>query len=219
MVDPELLTLERVDMDEVLSHLSGRDSVMGDLIGRIGKVSLTAGGDYFESLVRAIVYQQLAGKAADSIYRKLLDELGGAVSATAMARMTGERFRASGISRQKAGYLTDLTEKVQAGELELEGIEKLTDSEIISILCVVKGIGKWTAQMFLIFTLGRMDVLPLNDLGFRNSLKKHYGIKANPSDSRIERIARKWAPYRTIGVWMLWEAENIRLPASGGNSP
>ena len=171
MNDPELIDISMVKAAAILEEVSRRDTVMKELAGRIGYFSLQPGGDNLESLVESIVYQQLAGKAAAAIYRKLLGELGGVVTPEKLDRLTDDQFRRAGISPQKLRYLRDLSSKMTSGELELEGIESLGNEDVISRLTTVKGIGRWTAQMFLIFTLGRLDVLPLNDLGFRNALQ------------------------------------------------
>ncbi len=212
-MDPEKLELGHISTDEILTGISGRDPIMGELVKRIGYFKLEAGGDHFESLVQAIIYQQISGKAAESIYNKFLKKLGGPVIPENIARLSDAEFRSSGISPQKMRYLRDLSGKTLSGELNLSGIELLPNSEIVQKLTIVKGIGIWSAQMFLIFTLGRLNVLPLNDLGFRNSLKKHYGISGELTDTKITKIASKWAPYISAGVWILWECENTKLPA------
>ena len=213
-MDPERLEIGHISTDEILTGISARDPIMGELVNRIGYFRLEAGGDHFESLVQAIVYQQISGKAAESIYNRFLRKLSGPVTPENIAGTSDEDLRSSGISPQKVRYIRDLSGKILSGELDLKGIEFLPNSEIVRKLTVVKGIGTWSAQMFLIFTLGRLNVLPLNDIGFRNALKKHYGIKGELTDRRIARIASKWAPYMSAGVWILWECENTKLPAS-----
>ena len=213
-MDPEMLELGHVSTEEILSGLSARDHVMGELVGRIGYFRLKAGGDHFESLVQAIIYQQISGKAADSIYNKFLKKLSSPVTPENVEKLSDLDLRSSGVSPQKIRYLRDLCSRIISGELILNGIGSLPNSEIIRKLTIVKGIGIWSAQMFLIFTLGRLNVLPLNDIGFRNSLKKHYSIKGELTDRKITKIASKWAPYMSAGVWILWECENTKLPAS-----
>ena len=213
-MDSEKLKLGHISTDEILSGISGRDPIMGELARRIGYFRLEAGGGYFESLVQAIVYQQISGKAAESIYNRFLEKLGGPVTPENIGKLSDEDLRSSGISPQKIRYLRDLSIKTLSGELDLNGIESMPNSDIVRKLTIVNGIGTWSAQMFLIFTLGRLNVLPLNDVGFRNALKKHYSIRGELTDRKITRIASKWAPYMSAGVWILWECENTKLPAS-----
>lgn len=213
-MEQDRLEIRHVSPEEILSGICINDPVMRGLVERIGHLGLEAGGDYFESLVQAIVYQQISGKAADSIYKKLLGRIGSSVTPESIAELSDQDLRSAGISPQKMKYLRDLSSKVLNGELELRGIEDLGNQEIIDRLTMVKGIGTWSAQMFLIFTLGRLNVLPLNDLGFKNSLRKHYGIRGKLTENKITRIARKWVPYMSAAVWILWECENTKLPAA-----
>ncbi len=148
------------------------------------------------------------------VNRKCLKKLSSPVTPENVERISDLDLRSSGVSPQKIRYLRDLCSRIISGELILNGIGSLPNSEIIRKLTIVKGIGIWSAQMFLIFTLGRLNVLPLNDIGFRNSLKKHYSIKGELTDRKITKIASKWAPYMSAGVWILWECENTKLPAS-----
>lgn len=207
-------TILDFDRDVILKGISGRDPVMKSIVERVGAFDLKVGGDYFESLVESIVYQQLAGSAADSIYRKLKLELGSRVSPESLSALKDEQFRKAGISPQKLRYLRDLSSKALSGELDLNGIEALDDDAISARLTSVKGIGTWTAQMFLIFTLGRTDVLPTGDLGIQNAMKKHYSIRGKVTEKRMHRIASKWSPYRTAAVWYLWRSMDIKLPAA-----
>lgn len=213
-MEPDRLELGHVTTQEILSGISGKDPVMGKLVEKIGYFTLKAGGDYFESLVQSIVYQQISGKAADSIYRRFLKQLDGPVTPENIGKLSDEDIRSSGISPQKLKYLRDLSSKILDRELDLAGLEELTNQEIIEKLTIVKGIGIWSAQMFLIFTLGRLNVLPLNDIGFRNALKKHYAVRGELTGVKIARITSKWAPYMSAGVWILWECENTKLPAT-----
>ncbi len=213
-MDPEMLEMRHVKVDEILNGISQKDPVMKSLVERIGYFTLNSGGDHFESLVQAIIYQQISGKAADSIYKRFVNALGGPVTPENFETAHDDVLRSAGISPQKLRYLRDLASKVIGGELDLDGIESLRNSQVVERLTIVKGIGIWSAQMFLIFTLGRLNVLPLNDIGFRNALKKHYEIRGQLTDKKIMRIAAKWSPYISAGVWILWECENTKLPAS-----
>lgn len=214
-MDSDRLDLTHVTTDEILEGITQKDPVMKDLVKRIGYFRLEAGGDWFQSLVQTIVYQQISGKAADSIYNRFLLKLNGPVTPENLERISDEDLRSCGVSPQKLRYLRDLTSKTLSGELDLKDIETLPNQEIIERLTIVKGIGEWSAQMFLIFTLGRLNVLPFKDIGFLNALKKHYALRGKLTDLKIKRIAKKWYPYISAGVWILWECENTRLPVSG----
>ncbi len=214
-MDHDRLDLTHVTKEEILQGITQKDPVMKQLVERIGYFTLKSGGDYFESLVQAIIYQQISGKAADSIYNRFVAMLNGSVVPGNIQQLSDTDIRSCGVSPQKLKYLRDLTARTISGELVLDGIEVLSNQEIVERLTVVKGIEVWSAQMFLIFTLGRLNVLPLNDIGFGNALKKHYGLKGKLTDKKIEKIAKKWEPFISAGVWVLWECENTRLPVSG----
>ncbi len=214
-MDSDRLDLTQVTTDEILQGITQKDPVMKELVERIGYFRLKAGGDYFESLVQAIIYQQISGKAADSIYNRFLLKINGPVTPENLEKISDDDLRTCGVSPQKLRYLRDLTSKTLRGELNLTDIKSLSNREIIERLTIVKGIGEWSAQMFLIFTLGRLNVLPFKDIGFMNALKKHYAVRGKITEPKIKRIAKKWEPYISAGVWILWECENTRLPVSG----
>ncbi len=156
--------------------------------------------------MRSIVYQQLSGKAAGTIHRRLLELYGGRAPLPSELMTTAdESLRAVGLSRQKLGYVKDLAAKVHSGEVPLDHLDTVPDAEIIAHLTAVKGIGKWTAQMFLMFRLGRPDVLPDLDLGIQNAIKRAYRRRrVQPKD--VLRIGKKWSPYATIACWYLWRS-------------
>src|SRR5215212_4891887 len=187
-----------------------RDPILACIIKRHGACELGAARDrfdHFAMLVRAIVFQQLSTKAATTIHTRLMTLLpGGQPSPPALARLNDEQFRAAGISRQKAGYLRDLSEKVASGAVPLENIEALDDEAVIAALTQIKGIGRWTAEMFLIFRLQRPDVLPLGDLGIVNAIQKAYCMRKKPTSARIQKIGEAWRPYRSIASWYLWRS-------------
>jgi len=130
------------------------------------------------------------------------------LTAATLAEYDIEQLREAGISRQKATYLLDLSHKVKTGDVNLRNVSRLDDEGVIQELCKVKGIGVWTAQMFLMFNLGRLDVLPVGDLGIQNAIKKNYTIRGDLTAAKMEKIARKWAPYRTIGCYYMWQSLN-----------
>lgn len=187
-----------------------RDPVLADIIRRHGPCALGDHRDrfdHFAMLVRAIVFQQLSTKAATTIHDRLLLALpGGKVSPEALASMSDEQFRAAGISRQKAGYLRDLGQKVAAGLVPLDGVDAMPDEEVITALTQVKGIGRWTAEMFLIFRLQRPDVLPLGDLGIITAIQKAYKLRKKPTPARMTRLGEVWRPYRSVASWYLWRS-------------
>jgi DNA-3-methyladenine glycosylase II len=186
-----------------------RDPVLADIIRRHGACELGAARDrfdHFAMLARAIVFQQLSTKAATTIHTRLVEHLGGVMTPVALAAIREEQFRAAGISRQKAGYLRDLAEKVGAGVVPLEHVDAMTDDEVIEALTAIKGIGRWTAEMFLIFRLQRLDVLPVGDLGIQNAIQKAYRLRKKPTPERMRKLAAAWQPYRSIACWYLWRS-------------
>ena len=163
-------------------------------------------GSHFGALIRAIVFQQLSGKAATTIHNRFLDLYPDRTpTARDIIATPDEKLRAAGLSRQKIGYLRDLAARVDREELPLDHVDTLTDADLITHLVQVKGIGRWTAQMFLMFKLGRVDVLPELDLGIQNAIKRAYGKrKCAPKD--VLRIGAKWTPYSSIACWYLWRS-------------
>lgn len=156
-------------------------------------------------LARSILSQQISTAAARTIRDRLIALTGG-LEATRLAGLTDEEYRSVGVSPQKAKYLRDLSERVDSGRLELKRIGRLPDDEVIERLTEVKGIGRWTAQMFLMFALGRADILPHDDLGIRNAMRKLYGLEAMPSRDDMDRIAEPWRPYATVACWYCWRS-------------
>ena len=187
-----------------------RDPVLAAIIRRHGPCALGDARDrfdHFAMLVRAIVFQQLSTKAATTIHNRLLEAMPGrTVSPEALASFTDEQFRAAGISRQKAAYLRDLGLKVADGVVALDAVDVMPDEEVIAALTQVKGIGRWTAEMFLIFRLQRPDVLPLGDLGIVNAIQKAYGLRKKPTAKRMQKLGEAWRPYRSIASWYLWRS-------------
>jgi DNA-3-methyladenine glycosylase II len=164
-------------------------------------------GTHFQALVRSIVFQQLSGKAAGTIHGRFaaLFPAGSPVPA-ALPMFTDAQLRAVGLSRQKIGYLRDLAQKVTSGTLPLDQVEEMNDDELIAHLVQVKGIGRWTAQMFLMFRLGRRNVLPELDLGIQNAIRRAYGKRKRPSPKQVRAIGAKWSPHSTVACWYLWRS-------------
>lgn len=170
-----------------------------------------AEGTHFEALARAIVFQQLSGKAAGTIHGRFHDLYGGRAPEPAELLATADdRLRAAGLSRQKIGYLRDLAQRIAAGEVPLDAVDALGDDDALAALTRVKGIGRWTAQMFLMFRLGRPDVVPELDLGVQKGVQLAYGLGALPSPRQVQAIAEPWAPWRTVASWYLWRLVDER---------
>jgi DNA-3-methyladenine glycosylase II len=163
--------------------------------------------DAYGALLRAIVGQQLSVKAARSIYNRFTDLFGGHTpTPEELLAVDAEELRGVGLSRAKAGYVRSLAEHVAAGELELDRLDELSDDEVTAELVAVKGLGRWTADMFLIFHLGRPDVLPVGDLGVRRAVQRLYGFEGPPSAAELEALGERWRPYRSLASLYLWES-------------
>ena len=192
-----------------LAHLRRVDPVLAALIARVGPYRLLyrRTGTHYDALVRSIVYQQLSGKAAGTILRRFCALYPGNRPTAARVLDTDDAvMRGAGLSRQKLGYLRDLSQRVAAGTLPLAHLGRLEDNAIIDHLVQVKGIGKWTAQMFLMFRLGRPDVLPDLDLGIQNAIQRAYGLGTRPAPKDVLRIGQCWHPHATMASWYLWRS-------------
>jgi 3-methyladenine DNA glycosylase/8-oxoguanine DNA glycosylase len=185
-----------------------RDPVLAALIRKHGPCGLAAAqrADHFSALVRAITGQQLSTKAASTIYARLVALMPGGVTPAALVSLTDEQMRAVGMSRQKIAYFRDLAEKALSGALPLDAIDEMGDDEVIAALTQVKGIGRWSAEMFLMFRLHRPDVLPVDDLGIVNAVQAVYRLRKRPTADRIRRIGEAWRPYRSVASWYLWRS-------------
>ena len=194
---------------KAVNHLRKSDPVLAKLIAEIGpcRYEVRNFGTHFDALCRSIIYQQLSGKAAGTIHGRFLDLFENRMpSPDALLAIPEDKLRAVGLSRQKAAYIRDLAEKVHTAALPLDHLDTLGDEEIVEYLVQVKGIGVWTAQMFLMFRLGRLDVLPVLDLGIRNAIKKAYRVRGAPTAERIAKIGAPWRPYTSIACWYLWRS-------------
>jgi len=190
-----------------LRHLSHADKRMEKLIDKFGPPNFNLMNNYYESLIRSIVYQQLSGKAASIIYERFLDLFVFDIypEPKDILAVSIETLRSSGLSYQKVNYIRDLSEKWQDGTMNLTDIDSMTDEEISSELIKVKGIGQWTADMFLMFTLGRPDVFPFGDLGIQKGVMIITNMNRLPTQKEMERKTKKWQPYRTVAAWYLWK--------------
>lgn len=199
-------------------YLHQADRLLAPIITRIGTLRMRLDDDYFGSLVSAIIGQQLSGKAAQTIETRFRAAFGDERPFTAVnvAAMPVEEMRAAGLSEAKARYLRDLGERFAAGELELNHLADMDDEEVITRLVEVKGIGRWTAEMFLIFSLGRLDVLPVDDLGLRKAVMALYGLSHMPKRPDLEDLAGPWQPYRTVATLYLWRSLSPQADSTQG---
>ena len=188
------------------TQLKRTDQKMRDVIRNVGPFTLKPRRDYFVTLVRSIISQQISVAAARTILSRLEDHLQPhGLQAAEIALLDLPTLRSIGVSQQKAGYLLDLAGRTNNGSLDLKAIARKTDEQVIEHLTQVKGIGVWTAQMFLIFSLGRLDVLPTGDLGIQTAIKNQYGLRELPKPEKMEKIARPWRPYASVASWYLWQ--------------
>jgi DNA-3-methyladenine glycosylase II len=196
-------------------HLKKNDPVLARIIGRVGAVNFELDNDPYEAVVGSIIFQQLAGSAAQAILNRFKQLYGGRLPSPREYLSTDvEKLRASGLSPQKISYIKDLAERLENGTLDLKRLEKLPDEEALNELDNVRGIGRWTAEMFLIFKLGRTDVLPVDDLGLRKAAQKAYKLRKLPKRERFEQLAEKWHPYSSISTLYLWKSmEKPEAPA------
>jgi DNA-3-methyladenine glycosylase II len=197
-------------MREAINHLKKSDPVMRKIIERVGPCRMEFGEPVFHSLAEAIVYQQLNGKAAVTIFNRFTALAGDPVVPEGIAKLTAEQMRSVGLSKQKSSYLRDMAERAIRGELSFTSLPEMTDEEVIEHLTQVKGVGVWTAHMFLMFTLKRPNVLPTGDFGIQMAIKKHYNKRKMPKPMQMEKIAKSWEPYRSIACWYLWRSLDIK---------
>ena len=219
-------------MRKAVNHLKKCDPVLRAIIERIGPCRMRSGPPEFHSLAETIVYQQLNGKAAVTIFKRFAALAGEPLTPEGVLKLSDERMRSAGLSKQKSSYLKDLAAKTAAGTLNFSRLPELSDAEVIEHLTQVKGIGVWTAQMFLMFTLKRQNVLPTGDFGVRLEMYKHYlavqrskaARKSSagknsaetkktrkrkitlPTPEQMEKIAKCWEPYRSVACWYLWQS-------------
>lgn len=221
-------------MRKAVLHLKKSDPLMRAIIERVGPCRMEFGEPTFHSLAEAIVYQQLNGKAAETIFKRFTALAGDPVTPKGILKLSSDQLRSVGLSKQKSSYLFDMAERAHRGELDFSKLADMADDEVIAHLTQVKGVGVWTAHMFLMFTLQRANVLPIGDFGIRMAMHKHYldraaknkkkngagKLKAGkkiiakapkvkivlPTPEQMEKIAKRWEPYRSIACWYLWRS-------------
>ncbi|WP_417851910.1 DNA-3-methyladenine glycosylase family protein [Thalassoglobus sp.] len=198
LLDPQLLA-------DAHRHLTGSDEVLTKVIHEVGPCTLDRQTNRYRNLLRAIVSQQISTAAAKSVFIKLEAAVHSkTLNPEAVSRLTESDLRGAGLSSQKVRYVQDLTDHVLDKRLNLRSLHYKSDTEVIELLTDVKGIGEWTAQMFLMFSLGRPDVMPWGDLGIQVAIRNLYGLSELPNKVECLEISRPWRPYATIASWYLW---------------
>lgn len=216
-------------MRKAVTHLKKSDPVLRAIIERVGPCRMRFGAPEFHSVAEAIVYQQLNGKAAETIFKRFAALAGEPSTPEGILKLSDEQMRGAGLSKQKTAYLKDLAAKTSSGVLDFARLPELPDEEVIAHLTQVKGIGVWTAQMFLMFSLKRENVLPTGDFAIRMAMYRHYldarrakaeksaAVKKDrkrkiklPTPAQMEKIAKSWEPYRSVACWYLWQSLDTR---------
>lgn len=192
--------------EAAIKHLK-KDPKLAEIIFNVGACKIRTTKNRYESLVEAIITQQLSGSAAKSIserFRLLYSSR--FPKPIDVIKTSDARLRKIGLSQMKVSYIKDLSKKISSKELQLNKMHGLSDEQVIEELIQVRGIGRWTAEMFLIFSLGRIDILPVGDLGLKKGIKKLHSLKELPTEDKMKKIAEKWRPYRTVATWYLWKS-------------
>ena len=193
-------------MQEAIHHLRRNDPVLAAIIDRVGDYQIRFREPNFDTLAKAIVFQQLSGKVANVIYARFLAAVKGEMTPEAVLKLRPGRMRRLGLSTQKTAYIRDLARHARDRRVVFDDLHGLPDHEVIERLTQVKGIGVWTVHMFLIFALRRHDVLPTGDLGIRNAIRKAYDLEELPTPAEMETMADKWRPYCSVASWYLWRS-------------
>jgi DNA-3-methyladenine glycosylase II len=193
---------------EGIKHLRAKDPRLGRIIDRLGPYDFRLDGDHYETLVGSIIFQQLAGASAQAILGRFKQLYGGRIPRPREFLATdNKQLRASGLSPQKISYIRDLAQRIENGLLDLRQLSALSNDEVVKVLDAVRGIGRWTAEMFLIFVLGRTDVLPVDDLGLRKAAQKVYRLRNLPTRERFDQLSKSWHPYCSIATLYLWRSQ------------
>ncbi len=194
---------------------------MARIIAQVGPLGIVPRSERFQALARTIIFQQLAGAAASAIYNRFVALFPGTKfpSAEQVLATPDEHLRKAGLSGKKALYIKDLAGHIKDGTLNFHRFHRMTDDEIITDLTRVKGIGRWTAEIFLMFNLGRPDVMPADDLGVQSAVKRAYRMRERPTRKRLTKFGQRWSPYRTAAAWYLWRSLDITLPDGSAKTP
>jgi len=201
----------KTEIEKGIQHLSSNDITLARIIKKIGKCNLKAHNDFYYSLLASIISQQLSGRVADVIFGRFIDYFG-YPDPQFILKAEDEEIRRLGLSNAKVKYVKDLSLKLINKEISFRGIQKKTDEDIIAELTRVKGVGVWTVHMFLIFTLGRLNILPVGDLGIKRAIMNNYNLKVMPDEKMMRKIARRynWEPYCSIASWYLWKSLELK---------
>lgn len=196
---------------DAVTFLRASDPVLGRIIAQVGPLQIAHRRERFQALVRAIIFQQLAGRAALAIFRRFVEIIGGGRFPTPaqVIAASDDDLRRAGLSRGKMAYIRDLARHVRDGTLNFRKFARMDDEDIIAELVRVRGIGRWTAEMFLMFNLRRPDVLPVDDLGFRSAVAKAYGMNKTPVAKELKLMGERWRPYRSAAVWYFWQSTRL----------
>jgi DNA-3-methyladenine glycosylase II len=199
-------------MPSAITHLKSADPVLASIIESIGPYKPRYAPPTFENMARSIAYQQLHGKAAATIFGRLLAACDSILTPESVLKLSLEQMRACGLSKQKLSYIRDLAEKTISGDVNFEQLPQMDDEDVIEHLTRVKGIGRWSAQMFLMFALRRPDVMPVVDLGINMAIKRAYRKRKIPKPPQIIKLAEPWRPYRSVACWYLWRSMDVKPP-------
>jgi DNA-3-methyladenine glycosylase II len=207
----------RATVAEASEELARRDPILAELIARAGPATLVSrrrrsADDHFAALAESILYQQLAGAAAAAIHGRFVALFDGLPTPGAVLALPVETLRGVGLSGAKAASIRDLAEKIESGAVQLDKVARLPDDEIVRELSLVRGIGRWTAEMFLIFRLGRLDVWPVDDLGVRKGYARLYGLAVPPKPKELDALGERYRPYRSVAAWYCWRAADTVTP-------
>src|SRR5579859_912197 len=193
-------------MRKAVAHLKKSDAILASIIARVGACQISYREPTFEALARSIVFQQLSTKAARTIYGRFEEAAGGVVTPETIRNLSVGEMRRAGLSKQKIGYIRDLAEHALSGTVDFERLPEMSDEEIIASLTDIKGVGVWTAHMFLIFALRRPNVLPVGDFGVRSAIQRAYKKRKLPTAKEIKKLAKNWHPYCSFAAWYLWRS-------------
>jgi DNA-3-methyladenine glycosylase II len=205
----------KIIMQKALIHLKNSDAILASIIERVGPPQITYREPTFEALARAIVFQQLSTKAARTIYGRLEEAAGSKITPEAIQNVSLGEMRRAGLSKQKIGYIRDLAEHALSGKVDFARLPQMPDEKVIAALTDIKGVGVWTAHMFLLFALRRPNVLAVGDLGVRTAIQRQYKKRTLPKPAHIEKLAVNWHPYCSLACWYLWRS--LEFPAAGRN--
>jgi DNA-3-methyladenine glycosylase II len=197
-------------MASAIRHLKAADPVMAGIIEQVGPYKPRYTSPTFENMARSIAFQQLHGKAAATIFGRLLTACEACLTPESVLKLSIEQMRACGLSKQKLSYIRDLAEKTISGDVNFEQLPSMDDEDVIEHLTRVKGIGRWSAQMFLMFALKRPDVMPVVDFGVNMAIKRAYRKRKVPKPAQILKIAEPWRPFRSVACWYLWRSMDIK---------